>query len=166
MSGNEHGPCQSSFGQNYSSCVVRCWGYIPGRFSGLNNTAGPTSRVHVDADVDDGRDINSLSSESLFWPNTKMKRDNHDHDHHRHGLNATPWILPEPTATWSYPKSDYSGKTTTFPSNIGPNIDILPQGFTFTLAGSTIGEEGFEDGAGSDARYVKKKAYVDKYIYS
>ena len=151
MSG--HKPCQSHLGGDYSSCIVRCWGYIPGLLSGHNNTVGPTSNVandhdHIRIDDDaqgDGRSHYHTSWQSNEWPNL-------DIGNKQHGLNATPWVLPEPTATWSYPKSDYLGKE--FFSNIGPNMDILPQGFSFTLAGSSIGKEGFVDGLGSDARYV------------
>ena len=140
MSGND--PCQSHLGEDYNSCIVRCWGYKSG-LSGLNNTAGPTSHVGIG---DEGGDTFDLYG---AWPNSKLGKE-------QNGLNATPWVLPQPTATWSYPKSDYleSTMSSTFSSDIGTGTDILPQGFTFTLAGSSNGEEGFKDGTRSEARYV------------
>ena len=107
-------PCQSSFGTDYSSCKVRCWGYGVG-LSGRNNSA-----------------IAATSFESA-------------------GVNATPWTRPLPTATWSYPKSS-AGEN---PGNplVQRNFTMLPQGFTFTIAGSSDGEEGFSDGKGGEARF-------------
>ncbi len=156
MSGKK--PCQSHSGRDYSSCVVRCWGYLPGQLSGRNNTVGPTSRVvklhgngveggdkdfDDDDDDDDDQSDDDQSDDVGIWPNLKLALK-------QNGLNSTPWLLPQPTATWSYPKSDLVGNNITY--NIGPTLELLPQGFTFTLAGSIDGQEGFQDGKGPEAR--------------
>ena len=143
MSGRE--PCQSHLGTDYSACVVRCWGHSS-KLSGLNNTSGPTSKGQYDDDnVDDfSQDRENGNVFNLgIWPNLELAE-------RQGGLNTTPWTLPQPTAMWSYPKSDMVGNDFTY--NIGPELELLPQGFTFTLAGSKSGEEGFEDGKGPQAR--------------
>ncbi len=135
MSGRK--PCQSHSGTDYSACVVRCWGYST-NLSGRNNTPGPSTRVNeVGGAGDDNNDDIGI------WPNLKLAS-------RQKGLNTTPWVLPEPTATWSYPKSDFIGHNITH--NVGTELKRLPQGFTFTLAGSVHGEEGFQDGKGPNAR--------------
>ncbi len=130
-------PCQSNLGDDYSRCKVRCWGHSSS-LTGLNNTAGPTSIVTA------GRMGGEDDLTYGEWPNSKL-------GYQLDGLNATPWILPQPTATWSYPKSDYF-ENSFISSDIGKKSDLLPQGFTFTLAGSTTGEEGFIDGLRTQAR--------------
>ncbi len=153
---SSNAPCQSNFGQDYSDCIVRCWGHMPERkMSGLNNTVGPTTAGPSFKDDDGGGSGGRSNGDSDYpstgtWPNSKIGMK-------YQGLNATPWILPEPTATWSYPKSDYFSET--FSPNIGQTMNLLPQGFTFTLAGSTAGEEGFVDGYRFEARYVFCRHY-------
>lgn len=134
-------PCQSNYGVDYSRCTIRCWGYGSG-LSGLNNTAGPTSNV-----MGTGSEGQQQSNAQYgTWPNSKL-------GFKLNGLNATPWLLPQPTATWRYPKSDYNSENNTFISpKTSFRLNILPQGFTFTLAGSINGEGGFKDGLGPQAR--------------
>ena len=97
--------------------------------TGLNVTVTSATRMEGDPD---GR-----------WPN-----------HHLdsfHGVNSTPWMEPEPTIAWEYPKF---GEGNAVPRNpVGrENYSFNPQGFVFTLAGSDAGEEGFVDGVKADAR--------------
>jgi len=91
-----------------------------------------------------------------IWPNNVRQLDITDSRKLTNRVNATPWILPAPTATWEYPKK--LGPADEVPHNpliFGP-IPLLPQGFTFTLAGSQNGEAGFKDGVGLDARYASQ----------
>jgi hypothetical protein len=133
MSGSR--PCQSHSGEDYGGCTLRCWGYLEG-LSRVGNKAGLASNVQS------GGIETSRTNTSGVWPNLELSEI-------LGGLNSTPWLLSQPTALWSYPKSDYND--TVFTSTIGKITGILPQGFTFTLAGSD-GEEGFVDGFGSQAR--------------
>lgn len=77
-------------------------------------------------------------------------------------LNATPWMTPEPSVTWSYPKED-EGKGGTDANN---HPAFLPQGYTFTLAGSNNREYGFKDGLGHEARFSHPEGVaVDDHGY-
>ena len=136
-------PCTSSFGTDYSSCKVRCWGHGHG-LTGLNNTAVAATNVY------DG----PVST----WPN--------HYGTNSAGVNATPWTRPLPTATWAYPKSA-PGELPENPRVKG-EFSMLPQGFTFTLAGSLHGEEGFLDGLGADARFRHPEGVAvdhEGYVY-
>ena len=126
-------PCGSSFGMNYSKCNIRCWGY-GGGISRKSNVAGDATGVY--------------DSPTGWWPN--HRKDNVA------GVNATPWTLPGPTATWSYPK--YSAGEGPRNPTVEGNLTSLPQGFTFTLAGGGFdgGKAGFKDGVGLDARFVRR----------
>ena len=119
-------PCQSSFGDDYSSCSIRCWGHKKG-WNGLKN--------------------NIVSSSNKGW----------------HLLNSTPWMAPEPSVAWSYPKADENTRV-----NARNNPTFLPQGYTLTLAGSIHGESGFRDGTGHEARFFHPEGVaVDNngYVY-
>lgn len=119
-------PCQSSFGQDYSSCSMRCWGHL-NALSGINNSAVYSSSGN--------------GSITNVWPNL--------HSAQTMGVKAAPWLLRAPTESWSYPKTDANA----VPRNpLKKNFNIVPQGFTFTLAGSSNGHEGFVDGLDSEAR--------------
>ena len=136
-------PCTSSFGTDYSSCEVRCWGH-DNDLTGLNNSAVVATNVH-DGPV-------------TAWPN-------HYQDN-AGGVNATPWTRPLPTATWAYPKSG-PGELPGNPLLQG-EFSMLPQGFSFTLAGSLDGEEGFADGMGIDARFRHPEGVAvdhEGYVY-
>lgn len=137
-------PCQSSLGTDYSNCEIRCWGYQKG-FSGLNNTAGITSHIN-----------RNKGPYRATWPNVRTDSIGR--------VNATPWTLSAPTATWSYPKSN-PGSLPLNPK-LGGNISFLPQGFTFTLAGAADGKAGFEDGMGSEARYDKHTQIFPEVAYA
>lgn len=120
------GECQSSFGTDYSDCKLRCWGY---GMTGENATVTSATRMGGDADG--------------IWPNHRL--DSLD------GVNSTPWVEKTPTIAWEYPKF---GEGNDVPKNpiSGQRYSFNPQGFVFTLAGSTSGEEGFVDGIESQAR--------------
>eukprot|EP00554_Chaetoceros_debilis_P016874 CAMPEP_0194126972 /NCGR_PEP_ID=MMETSP0150-20130528/60272_1 /TAXON_ID=122233 /ORGANISM="Chaetoceros debilis, Strain MM31A-1" /LENGTH=2248 /DNA_ID=CAMNT_0038820867 /DNA_START=651 /DNA_END=7398 /DNA_ORIENTATION=- len=181
-------PCQSSTGIDYSNCTLRCWGHYPsasGRGDSnttstgtlvnahehvhvhyhshygnrFRNTPGPASAV---SENDMEHEHASASASAFRWPNAKSNA--------WRGVNATPWTLPAPTQTWSYPKHE-------FEYMMNSNIDTegrqnytdglvsgtsehrnththLPQGYTFTLAGDDEnGIAGFRDGHGSNARF-------------
>ena len=126
-------PCQSSFGVDYSKCELRCWGYGDS-FSGSNSTVTRMTRME---DEPGG-----------IWPNDRISS--------MKGINSTPWETTTPTVTFEYPNFlDDDG----IPRNpiSGKKYSFNPQGFVFTLAGSTNGEEGFSDGVESEARYVNIK---------
>jgi hypothetical protein len=116
-------PCQSSFGDDYSKCIIRCWGFdslpgshLPGNYSMLNG------------------------KRTGNWPNARSD--------FATGVNSTPWTLPAPTHTWSYRKNNKSMLTTNRHST---ELDRnTPQGFVFTLAGGA--DSGFVDGQGDKAR--------------
>lgn len=124
--------CQSSLGEDYSECALRCWGWGNG-MSGSNATAGYATRT--EGEEPDGT-----------WPN--HRRDSAD------GVRSTPWEAPMPTMAWNYPR--HAGVGDAIPRNpnseTGGRYEFNPQGFVFTMAGSEEGEEGFSDGVGSDAR--------------
>ena len=123
------GTCQSSFALDYSHCQLRCWGYSPSTTAINTNEAGDASMVKGESS---GR-----------WPNAR--------DDYLHGVSMTPWTLPSPTQTWSYPKRNENQIGN--PQNRTKNgLESLPQGFTSTLAGGKNGEAGFQDGWGHEAR--------------
>eukprot|EP00804_Cyclotella_cryptica_P001991 CCRYP_007413-RA/>CCRYP_007413-RA protein AED:0.05 eAED:0.03 QI:0/0/0/1/1/1/4/0/2016 len=135
-------PCQSSFGDDYSACELRCWGY---GMTGENATVTSVTRMEGDAD---GK-----------WPNHRVDS--------LQGVNSTPWEEPSPKIAWEYPKF---GATSEVPKNPIPREDyaLNPQGFVFTLAGSNNGEEGFVDGLESDARFRYPEGVAvdhDGYVY-
>jgi hypothetical protein len=79
-------------------------------------------------------------------------------------FNATPWMTPEPSVTWSYPKEE--GNVGDVDANHHPTF--LPQGYTFTLAGSVRGEYGFKDGTGHEARFFHPEGVAvdhNGYVY-
>ena len=136
-------PCQSSFGTDYSSCQLRCWGHGPG-WSGRNNSIVAATTSGVDG--------------SSVWPNRRTGS----------GLdvNATPWTMPLSTSTWAYPEAT-KGESLDNPLVRG-NFTHLPQGLTFTLAGSANGEDGFVDGVGNLSRFRHPEGVAvdrDGYVY-
>lgn len=136
-------PCTSSFGADYSTCKVRCWGH-GSNLTGLNNTAVAATNVY------DG----PVST----WPN--------HYGNNSAGVNATPWTPPLPTATWAYPKIA-PGELPGNPRVQG-KFSMLTQGFTFSLAGSLEGEEGFVDGLGAEARFRHPEGVAvdhEGYVY-
>jgi len=128
---SENGTCQSSFGEDYSHCQLRCWGYGES-LSGKSNEVTAVTRMEGEPD---GK-----------WPNHRLDS--------LKGVNSTPWEEPSPTVSWEYPKSLDGDEVPKNPNARGQNYSSNPQGFVFTLAGSKDGEEGFRDGLGSEARWV------------
>jgi len=127
-------PCQSTFGEDYSQCELRCWGY-GSTMSGVNSTAEYVTKMESELD------------DSSTWPNHRLGS--------IHGVNSTPWELPLPTMAWNYPKYLGSEELPINPnSDVGEKYSFNPQGFVFTMAGSLDGEEGFIDGLSTNARYV------------
>lgn len=119
-------PCQSSFGDDYSNCSIRCWGFnippqiqTPGNFSIINGY-----RTGV-------------------WPNAGSNFND--------GVNSTPWTLPAPTQTWSFPKYNRDTEFFSIDRTRFLNFSYTPQGMTFTLAGDHS-NPGFQDGTGKNAR--------------
>ncbi|KAL9185156.1 hypothetical protein ACHAXT_002933 [Thalassiosira profunda] len=138
-------PCQSSFGNDYSNCELRCWGYGDG-MSGANSKAAF---------------VTAMEEEELdgTWPNHRIDS--------RQGVNSTPWEQPSPTMAWNYPRFGDGDEVPTNPIE-GKNFSYNPQGFVFTLAGSLEGEEGFVDGTGSGARFRHPEGVAvdhDGYAY-
>jgi hypothetical protein len=124
------GNCQSSYGINYSNCVLRCWGYttpLERKFQKLSS-----KMVH------DG-----LSRG--MWPSTSILE-------HHEGFMIRPWQRKIPTESWLYQK-ELPGFPLGNPRNTGYHKST--QGFTFTIAGDkNEGKAGFVDGFEHDARYV------------
>lgn len=119
-------PCQSSFGEDYSKCELRCWGHG----SGEGSTASYVTKM-------EGEELDGN------WPNHRVDS--------LHGVNSTPWEIPSPTMAVNYPTCSDGDEIPTNP-NAGEKYSFNPQGFVFTMAGSRNGEEGFSDGVGTDAR--------------
>ena len=67
------------------------------------------------------------------------------------GVKSTPWEVQSPTMAWEYPRFSEGDEVPMNPY-AGKNYSFNPQGFVFTLAGSSSEEEGYIDGQGSDAR--------------
>ena len=138
-------PCQSNFGQDYSECELRCWGFGDS-LSGLNSTAEFVTIMEGELD---GK-----------WPNHRVDSS--------HGVNSTRWELPSPTMAWNYPRFAEGDETPMNPISASKNYSFNPQGFVYTLAGSQNGEEGFVDGLGSDARFRHPEGVAvdhDGYVY-
>lgn len=121
-------PCQSSFGEDYSHCELRCWGHGDS-MSGENSTTNYVTAMN-------GEDLNGN------WPNHRVDS--------LRGVNSTPWIMRSPTMGWIYPSFSEGNEIPRNP--VTDRYSFNPQGFVFTLAGSPNGEGGFSDGQGSDAR--------------
>jgi len=141
--------CQTNFGVDYSNCPLRCWGYnttfqkdIFGYF------AVPTRSSMVQGINSTYSEKDDLLQEGI-WPN-HLHQHNNVISHQLEGYNSTPWTLPLPTATWEYPKSAIMDKAQN-PKVYG-NWSLLPQGGTFTLAGSRNSQKGFVDGNTFSAR--------------
>jgi len=82
------------------------------------------------------------------------------------GAKTVPWMDPVPTDVWSYPKS-LNGELPRNPST-NPPYSYNPQGFVFTMAGSTDGASGFVNGPPSDARFNNPEGIAtdaEGYIY-
>lgn len=122
-------PCQSSFGEDYSHCELRCWGHGQS-MSGENSTAASVTATKV-------TDLNGN------WPNHRVDS--------LRGVNSTPWVMQSPTMGWNYPTFSEGNEVPMNPAG-RERYSFNPQGFVFTMAGSPNGEEGFSDGQGSDAR--------------
>jgi len=138
-------PCQSSFGDDYSDCKLRCWGHGES-MSGEDSTAALVT--NMEGKLPDGQ-----------WPNHRVDS--------LQGVNSTPWELPSPTMAWNYPRYPDSTNIPMNP-NAGEKYSFNPQGFVFTMAGSQNGEEGFLDGTGSDARFRHPEGVAvdhDGYAY-
>ncbi|KAL7552581.1 hypothetical protein ACHAWF_015815 [Thalassiosira exigua] len=138
-------PCQSSFGEDYSDCDLRCWGH-GNSMSGENSTAAFATKM-------EGETLDGI------WPNHRVDS--------LRGVNSTPWELPSPTMAWNYPAYADGNEIPTNP-NAGTPHSFNPQGFVFTLAGSQDGEEGFVDGLGSNARFRHPEGVAvdhDGYVY-
>ena len=142
---NSQWPCGSAFGTNYSQCIVRCWGYNSLGFDGWTHVAKESSGEEVVVEETHPQD-----------------------DHIGNKVEIPPWLLssrttrkeeesqskqytPRRSVTWSYPKTDSQQTQPLNPHLHGPML-YSPQGFTFTLAGSSSGQAGFQDGQGSHAR--------------
>ena len=97
--------------------------------SGLNASVTSATRMEGDADG--------------VWPNHRLDS--------LEGVNSTPWLKKTPTIAWEYPKSA-ENEVPENPFARGESYTFNPQGFVFTMAGSEIGEAGFVDGVGSEAR--------------
>ena len=152
------GDCPSSFAQDYSKCELRCWGHSHlhshshsqnNDLSGAKNTARNTN-----TNTNTAGDATYVQGGSPgVWPNAR--------NDYLKGVNMTPWTLPSPTQTWSYPTHHTHKKD----QKIGnprvrvvdeyeyENLQSLPQGLTFTLAGDhEDGTAGFQDGLAHEAR--------------
>ena len=66
------------------------------------------------------------------------------------GAKTTPWMDPNPTDVWGYPKT--LGSEGPRNPRTNPQLAYNPQGYVYTHAGSTGGIKGFVDGASADAR--------------
>ena len=150
------GDCPSSFAQDYSKCELRCWGHSNSNshshphsqnndLSGANNTARNTTNTNTNT-AGDATYVQGGSPG--VWPNAR--------NDYLKGVNMTPWTLPSPTQTWSYPTHTHKED-----QKIGnprvvdeyENLQSLPQGLTFTLAGDhEDGTAGFQDGLAHEAR--------------
>jgi len=183
--GNEHGEdkedgiCQSSFHEDYSNCVLRCWGY-----NDYNNEEDQEDKSYyvntpqVATSHTPYKNLTTEEGRELVWPNDRYDNTN--------GVNSTPWTMKLPTATWSYPKFSATdtprnpfaaaaaaaavgtdnvadAKSSTTP------LKRQPQGFTFTVAGSKHGEAGFVDGYDvSEARFHHPEGVAvdhEGYVY-
>ena len=74
--------------------------------------------------------------------------------------------MPLSTSTWAYPEAT-KGESLDNPLVRG-NFTHLPQGLTFTLAGSANGEDGFVDGVGNLSRFRHPEGVAvdrDGYVY-
>ena len=67
------------------------------------------------------------------------------------GAKTIPWLDPNPTDVWAYPKSLASEGPRNPRTN--PELSYNPQGYVYTHAGSTSGAKGFVDGPSYDARF-------------
>ncbi len=133
------GSCQSSYAEDYSKCKLRCWGYEQ------HHDSSHSSDNHSSFYTNKPGDATIVEGESSGrWPNAR--------NDYLHGVRMTPWTLPMPTQTWSFPKQDENQIIGNPRNNSQSGMDALPQGFTFTLAGGDSGEQGFLDGWGCDAR--------------
>ncbi len=137
--------CGSSFLDDYSHCQLRCWGY----HEGTNNNST--------SNIDDRQEFMTSS--------IRMKSVNRTLSHTAY------WTPRQPGIIWEYPRVAYMqenvkgahpmmGYRSAYASSIVPPLNPRkygphtsnPQGFSFTLAGSIDGEEGFVDGEDHKAR--------------
>ena len=141
---NDKGACQSNFGRDYSHCPLRCWGYnttFDKEAYGYQSVATRSSLVY-----DDSQYFDHTKTQNTHWPNHLISNQSREEFY----VNSTPWTLSLPTTTWEYPKKAIMDT----PENPKGNQKwgLLPQGATFTLAGSRNGEKGFNDGNSTSAR--------------
>ena len=124
-------PCMTHDGRDYSNCPIRCWG---------NNDALKLPQwTHAPAPPP-----TADSEEEEEGPEVQVP-----------WMIMTPGVPQEQSVHWEYPKThpqlphSWNPKD---PDQRGP-IPYSPQGFTFTLAGSSDGQAGFQDGKATQARY-------------